>query len=129
MAVVLLIENDALQARWIHDNLRLIGHSVLWTHNEWDSLLTIHRVHPDLIIIDDTVAQAIQLLSLIRALRGICRTPVLFFTSNTISQYYCEKLSISNCMDKPVDAGQLVHQVQNILNLPCALPAILHGVL
>jgi DNA-binding response OmpR family regulator len=114
MAVTLLIDDDPLQARLIIDNLSMTGHKVLWTRQCWESLLTVHSVRPDLVLVDCAVPQWVELLTLLRAIRNFSKTPVLLVCVRRPSHYYLKKLDIASCIDKPFSAEALVEQVQRI---------------
>jgi DNA-binding response OmpR family regulator len=121
MSIVVLIDGDPLQARLVVDNLRTIGHVVLWAQQAWDGLLLIHRIRPDLVITDSAVPQCFDVLTLLRAMRGLSRLPLLLITSHRPPNSCLKKLGISGCIDKHLDAEQLVQQVQCAVRLP-ALP-------
>ena len=115
MTVSVLIDDDALQARLIVDNLRSIEFTVLWTRQGWDGLVTAHQVRPDLIILDWDVPQALELLVLLRSNRSLSKTCLLLIATRCPPRYYHQKLNVSGCIEKPVDADVLIQQVQRIV--------------
>jgi DNA-binding response OmpR family regulator len=123
MAIVVLIDGDPLQARLVVDNLGTVGHVVLWARQSWDGLLLIHRVRPDLVIIDSAVPQYFEMLTILRMMRGLSHLPLLMIASRRPPSYYLKKLAIAACIDKHFDAETLVQQVQHLVQpSPLVLP-------
>jgi DNA-binding response OmpR family regulator len=75
----------------------------------------MYRIRPDLIIIACGLSSALDLVSLIRTMRGLCGTPVIMITSRQPSRYYMEKLRVAYWMEKPVEPGALLRQVRRIV--------------
>lgn len=115
MSVVMLIDDDPLQARLITDNLETLGHHVLWSRQSWDGLLEIYRVRPDLIILDAAVPQWQEFLTLLRALRGMRTTPLLLIASRCPSQSEMKSLAVAAFLRKHFDAQTLVEHIQHLL--------------
>ena len=115
MALVVLIDADPLQARLITDNLESVGHHVVWAHQVWDALLSIHRLRPDLLVIDSGVPQWNEVLKVLRKMRGLETIPVMLIAARCPTQYELRRLAVTACMDKHFDAQQLVDCVEGIL--------------
>lgn len=115
MACVVLIDGDPLQARLIVDNLATVGHVVLWARQSWDGLLLIHRSQPDLVIVDSTVPQCFEMLTILRTMRGLRRVPVLLIASRRPPKAHVKKLAIADWIASHFDAETLVQQVQAVI--------------
>jgi DNA-binding response OmpR family regulator len=118
MGIVVLLDGDALRARLINDNLATVGHVVLWANQSWDGLLLIHRVRPNLIIVDSGLSGYTELLKLVRAMRGLERAPLLLLASRQPAQYDVQKFALAGWIHKHFDAEDLVQQVQRTLQPP-----------
>lgn len=115
MALVVLIDADPLQARLITDNLESVGHHVVWAHQGWDGLLSIHRLRPDLIVVDSGVQQWNEVLKVLRKMRGHEAIPAVLIAPRCPPQYELRRLAVAACLAKHFDAQQLVECVQEIL--------------
>ncbi len=115
MAVIVLLDDDPLQARLIIDNLETMGHKVLWAQQSWEALLTVHRMRPDLVLMECAVPQWVEFLTLLRALQGCCKTPVLLICAYRPPRSLLKQLGIVSCIDKSFSAETLVEQVQGII--------------
>lgn len=115
MAVILLIDNDPLQSRLVTDNLRLSGHAVLCAKQEWEGLWLSYSVRPDLIIIGSTPSRSVEILTLLRAMRGLAKTPVLLITSDQLSMYHLTKLGVASCVDKSIDPEVLLQHTHRLI--------------
>lgn len=118
MSIVVLLDGDPLQARLIADNLSTVGHTVLWVRHGLEGLVLIHRVRPDLVLADIAVPDCFEVLTLLRALRGLEQTPLLLLASCGPPQYRQQKLAIGGWINKHLDADELIQQVQRILVPP-----------
>lgn len=116
MAVTVLVDDDALQARVISDNLQMNGHIVLWERTSWTALLVAHRVRPDLIIVDSAVPQTVEFMKLVRMIRGLNRVSLFVIASRRLPQYYLSKLGVSGSIDKPFDAAGLVQEIERSIH-------------
>jgi DNA-binding response OmpR family regulator len=116
MALIVLIDGDPLQARLVIDNLKSVGHTVLWTTDGWDGLLLAHRVRPNLLIVDCGVAQWTELLTLLRAMRSLRKTPLALITLRRPPEHLLRKWSIATCINRHLDAEALVTTVQQLLH-------------
>jgi DNA-binding response OmpR family regulator len=115
MPVILLIDEDPLEARLIVDHLMLSDHVPLWAGESWDGLVMYRRVRPDLIIMAAPTPKALEWLQMLRLMRGTSTTPVLLIADRCPSQYYLAKLDVADCLVKPVDTEVLLQQVHNVL--------------
>jgi len=115
MALVVLIDADPLQARLVTDNLASVGHHVVWSHQGWDGLLSIHRLRPDLIVVDTGVPQWNDVLRVVRKMRGLEAIPAVLIAPRSPAQYELQRLAVSACVAKHFDAQQLVDCVEEIL--------------
>lgn len=115
MAIVALLDRDPLQARVVIDNLEAMGHLVLWSRHEWESLLAIHRVHPDLIIVDCAVPQWHDFVTVLRKLHGQRHIPLMLIATRQPPRYYLRKLMVAACLERHYDAEVLAQLVQRLL--------------
>lgn len=115
MACVVLIDGDPLQARLIVDNLGTIGHAVLWSRQSWDGLVLIHRSRPELVIVDSAVPQCFEMLTILRAMRGLHRVPLLLIACRRPPKAYVKQLAIADWIARHFDAESLVQQVQAVI--------------
>lgn len=115
MALVVLIDSDPLQARVISDNLESVGYHVVWAHQVWDGLLSIHRLRPDLIVVDTGVPQWNEVLRVLRKMRGLEAIPAVLIAARCPAQYELQRLAVTACLEQHFDAQQLVDCVQQIL--------------
>ncbi len=115
MALVALLDRDPLQARVVIDNLEATGHIVLWSQHEWESLLAIHRVHPDLIIVDCAVPQWREFVAVLRKMHGQRHIPLMLIATRQPPRYYLRKLMVAACLERHFDAEALAQLVQRLL--------------
>lgn len=118
MGIVVLLDGDALRARLINDNLATVGHVVLWATQGWDALVLIHRVRPNLVIVDSGLPGYTELLRLLRAMRGLDQVPLMLIASRQPSHYSAQKFALAGWIQKHFDAEELVQQVQRTLAPP-----------
>lgn len=115
MAVVVLIDDDPLQARLIIDNLGADEHIVVWVQRSWEGLLLTYQLRPDLLLLDCGVAQWHELLLLMRSIPSLDDLPRILITNQHPSAYYLKKFGVVDCLDRHLDAETLVQQVQQVL--------------
>jgi DNA-binding response OmpR family regulator len=115
MAIVALLDRDPLQARVITDNLEAMDHTVLWSRHEWEALLAIHRVHPDLIIVDCALPQWYEFVTVLRKMHGQRFIPLILIAAHRPPPYYLRKLTVAACLDRHFDAEALAQLVQHLL--------------
>lgn len=116
MAVICLLDDDPLQARVIVDNLQAMGHSVVWARHGWDALLLTRRVHPNLVLVDCATAQWLELLTILRTIRGFDTTPLVLLCAHYPPRYYLKKLGVVCTISKPFSAALLLEQVCGALH-------------
>lgn len=116
MGLIVLIDGDPLEARLVIDNLKSVGHTVLWTTDGWEGLLLAHRVRPDMLIVEGSVAQWTELLTLVRAMRSLRKTPLALITLRCPPEHLLRKWNIATCIDRHLDAEALVTTVQEVLH-------------
>lgn len=128
MSLVVLIDDDPLQARLITDNLRSVGHNVARAGYEWEGLLLVDQLHPDLVIVDCSLPQWNELLAMLRKVRGVSRTPLMLIASRRPPHYYLKKYAVSTCLEKHFDAADFVRQVDETIRRTTRLPELSTGV-
>lgn len=126
MAMIALLDDDPLQARLIIDNLTMMNYNVLWAQQCWEGLLIVHRVRPDLVLLDCAVPQWIEFVTMLRALRGFRKIPVLLICANRPPSSLCKKLGIVGYIEKSFSAETLVEQVQQVISPMIPLSNIDH---
>lgn len=122
MAVVCLLDDDPLQARFIIDNVHTTSHTVVWTRHSWDALLTMQRVRPNLLVVDCDVPQWVEFLTVLRTTRSFGTTPAVLLCAQAPAHYYVRKLGITKTIAKPFGAAALIEHISAVLN-PSLSPA------
>ncbi len=107
MAVVALIDHDAVEARLVYDSVLLNGHHVVWADDAWEALLMINRVRPDIIILNYALPEARDLLMLVRSVRGQTMTQVILISASAPEPYDMHKFDIRSCLTTPLDVSML----------------------
>ncbi|WP_026369876.1 response regulator [Kallotenue papyrolyticum] len=115
MAIVLLLDRDPLQTRVIGHNLESLGHHVLCAQQEWEGLVAINRVHPDLVVLDCSLPRWRELLRLLRKLQGCQTTPLLLIAPHCPPRYYLRKFTVGAWLHRHFAAEELVCAVQTLL--------------
>jgi DNA-binding response OmpR family regulator len=115
MAVVALIDADPLQARLITDNLRSVGHIVVWAERGWDGLVLVYNIRPDMVIVDCDVPQWRDLLHILRSMRTFSTVPRILIAGRAPSAYSLHQLGVTHCIERYFNAEDFVDQIQMML--------------
>jgi DNA-binding response OmpR family regulator len=111
---VLIIEGTSKLSPELAHSLTKAGFKVARIPNHPETLLAIHVFKPDIIIVDETIADSFEVCNQIRNARG---TPVLLVSKET-GKVTWEKSLIDACdfyLREPFDDKVLVSRLKSIL--------------
>jgi two-component system KDP operon response regulator KdpE len=115
-ATILVIDDDKLTARVIHDKLTLAGYAVNVAHDGREGLRQMYQHRPDLVILD-LVMPEMDGWTTCRRIREVSNVPIIILTTQDRSQDIIRGLDegADEYVTKPFDVAVLLARVRAVL--------------
>ena len=114
--LVLVIEDDAANARLLRFHLENSGYAVAQTSREREALEMAHRLEPALILLDLILPEGEDGIRVLRELKESEKTKAIPVVVVSVVQdtLRARELGAAECFIKPIDAMQLLEAVQRL---------------
>lgn len=118
-ALILVVEDSVDLNLALCDILTSYGYRVEAAHNGFEALNILHRVRPDVVLCDIMMPgmDGYTLIQHTRADTNLRTLPFIFLTalSSSADQRRAKEIGIEDYLTKPIDSGDLVLAIENVL--------------